>query len=208
MNHLAHIALSPPHAACMVGNVMGDFVRGRAVAEGSDELSRGIRLHRCIDRWTDEDPVFRRGRARLDPPFRRYAGILLDVYYDHFLARHWSAYGPGDSLNDYTARAYATLAQWQSRMPPAMSLYVDRLRYHDGLAASRSLAGVSAQLGALARRMRRPGPLAQGVAPLREHYEALEQDFHAFYPGLKARVAAWSAVNAEELGRWAPVLRK
>ena len=208
MNHLAHIVLSPPQPACMVGNLMGDFVRGRAVAEGSDELSRGVRLHRCIDRWTDDDPVFQRSRARLEPPFRRYAGILVDIYYDHFLARHWAHYGPGVSLTDYTAGAYATLAQWRSVMPPRMQGYVSRLREHDGLAASHSLDGVAAQLAVLARRMRRPGPLAQGVAPLRELYEVLEQDFHAFYPGLRARVAAWNGVDVEMLGRWAPVIRR
>ncbi len=208
MNHLAHIVLSPPEPACMVGNMMGDFVRGRAVAEGGDGISRGVRLHRCIDRWTDDDPVFRRSRARLAPPFRRYAGILVDIYYDHFLARHWAEYGPEPSLTDYTARAYETLARWQPFMPARMQGYVSRLRQHDGLAASRSLAGVETQLSALARRMRRPGPLARGVAPLCEFYEELEQDFHAFYPGLRARVAAWNGVDVRALGCWAPPIRR
>lgn len=208
MNHLAHIVLSPPESACMVGNVMGDFVRGRAPAEGRDGLSRGIRLHRCIDSWTDSDPVSGRSRARLEPPFRRYAGILLDVYFDHFLARHWARYGTGEPLAQYTARAYATLAQWHGHMPQRMRHYVSRLRRHDGLMASCTLEGVAAQLGVLAGRMRRPGPLAQGVAPLCELYELLEQDFHAFYPGLRARVAAWSGVPEYQLGCWAPGIRR
>src|SRR6187549_190225 len=100
MNWLAHLLLSPPEPLLRLGNLSGDFVRGIDVTLLRPELQLGITQHRRIDAFVDAHPLVRRSRERLDAPFRRFAGVLVDVYYDHFLARDWAALGDGRPLGD------------------------------------------------------------------------------------------------------------
>ena len=105
MNFLAHLYLSGEEEPVLLGNFMADFVKGNpearlrtilppeVVASGIfPELIRGIQLHRHIDHFTDTHPIVERTKARLRPEFRKYAGVISDMFYDHFLAAEWTAY--------------------------------------------------------------------------------------------------------------------
>lgn len=195
MNHLAHLLLSEADPQARIGNLLGDFVHGAIDDQAwPPAVVRGIKLHRRIDSYTDAHPLIRYSRARLQPPYRRYAPILLDVLHDHFLARHWPHYAD-ESLAEFARHRYREFAQHQAWMPPRLRLYTERLRTHDGLSAYADLAGVERALQALARRLRRANPLAEALPELERHYAVLEADFAAFFPQLCVQVASTISIG-------------
>src|SRR4051812_26307099 len=103
MNYLAHLLLSENSPEARIGNLMGDFVKSASLDPNtySAPMRRGITLHQKIDAYTDTHPVFQISRTRISAPRRRYAGILIDIFYDHFLATHWSDFSP-QPLPDFT----------------------------------------------------------------------------------------------------------
>ena len=92
MNYLAHLYLAGNDAEALIGSLMGDFIKGRVDPDLPPVLRQAILQHRRIDSFTDAHPIVRRSKQRVTNEFRRYAGILIDVFYDHFLAREWSQY--------------------------------------------------------------------------------------------------------------------
>jgi acyl carrier protein phosphodiesterase len=109
MNFLAHLYLSGNNDKIMVGNFMGDFVKGRSALEQFEpEIIRGIELHRAIDEFTDSHAVVSASKDRLRPKYRHYSGVIVDVFYDHFLARNWSDYHD-ELLPDFADRAYGVI---------------------------------------------------------------------------------------------------
>jgi len=190
MNHLAHLLLSEADPCARIGNLMGDFVHGAIdINIWSPAVVRGLKLHRQIDSHTDAHGLIKRSRARLQPPYRRYGPILIDVIYDHFLARHWLRYAD-EPLAEFAHQRYQEFAQQQDWMPPALRLYTERLRHHDGLQAYADLAGIERVLQVLSRRLRRSNPLATALPELERCYPELEADFAAFFPQLCMQVAS------------------
>ena len=103
MNYLAHALLAGPHPEMVLGGLMGDFVKGRIGDDWPEPLRGGLLLHRRIDRYTDEHRVVAASRARFPPPRRRFAGIVVDVCFDHFLARDFERWSGGRVLESFTA---------------------------------------------------------------------------------------------------------
>ena len=103
MNWLAHLRLAPDEPLVRLGNLAGDFVRGVDLQTLDPRVRRGIDQHRAIDRFVDGHEVHRRSRARFGEAWRRFAGVALDVFYDHFLARDWAQYGDGATLESLAA---------------------------------------------------------------------------------------------------------
>lgn len=200
MNHLAHLLLSEPHPEAVVGNLMGDFLRGRVDQLESPALRRGVCLHRRIDSFADAHPVMRRSRRRLTRPYRRYAPVLLDVFYDHLLSVHWDRY-VSVPLREFSARVYVLLENRRHLMPPPMQRYVYYLREYDMLYAYRGRAGVERALGGLARRLARSNPLAESAPELFRLRRDLEGDFLEFFPQLRGAVAAWTGTHPDRFGR-------
>ncbi|MDQ2695499.1 MAG: ACP phosphodiesterase [Pseudomonadota bacterium] len=194
MNFLAHLYLAGDDPQALVGGLMGDFVKGRIeTLEGlTPGLRQGIVLHRRVDAFTDAHPLVGRSRGRVQPRFRRYAGILVDVYYDHFLARHWQRYA-AEPLPAFTARVYRVLAGHYALMPPRMQRSVACMIRDDWLGGYRQLAGVGRALRGIEGRLRRESRLGEAVADLEMNYPALEQDFISFFPLLCAFVAEQTA---------------
>ena len=102
MNHLAHFALAGPETGLLVGGFLGDYIKGRLENRFSPDIERGIRLHRAIDRYTDSHLVVKHSYTRFDPRFRRYAGIITDIAFDHLLAQDWHRYY-NEPLESYSA---------------------------------------------------------------------------------------------------------
>lgn len=185
MNYLAHVYLADRTGSSLTGNLMGDFVRGRLRGEFPPAIEGGLQLHRWVDTFTDSHPLPRASRRRFPPPFRRYAGILVDLFYDHCLAREWADYH-SEPLEDFTARVYASLARDEAWLVEPLRSTHERMRRHDLLASYTTLSGVETALGHLSRRLSRANPLAGGLQPLKTHYDGLATDFHAFMPDLVA----------------------
>ncbi len=188
MNWLAHLRLSPPSPSPLLrlGNLCGDFVAGVDLATLHPELQRGIAQHRAIDRCVDAHPAVRAMRERVAPPFRRFAPVLLDVFFDHFLARDWEHYGDGASLAAFVDGVHCDLAEHAALLPPALQAALPRFSRDGWLLAYASHDGLLRVLAAMGRRVRRANPLAQGLDVLRAHEAELERTFTVLWSDLLA----------------------
>lgn len=185
MNHLAHARLAGPSSLDIAANLMGDFVRGRLDERFPRRVTAGIRLHRSVDAFTDAHPLHRQSRRRLDPPFRRYAPILVDIYYDHFLARHFQWFHDRP-VEDFSIQVYDALERHRELLPDPLRRLTLAWRRRDLLAAYADLGVIDEVLAGLSKRLSRDNPVARGGGPLREDYEGFEGDFLAFFPDLLA----------------------
>ncbi|HEY6009145.1 MAG TPA: ACP phosphodiesterase [Geobacteraceae bacterium] len=186
MNILMHLLLSGPDPELLVGNLMGDFVKGRLDERFPPGIRRGLELHRGIDVFAAGNEVFRRSRQRLDPAFGHYRGVLVDLYYDHFLATAWDDYSPL-SLADFLRQAYADVQAREEHLPERLRTLLPGM-FAELLPSYVELVGIDRALGRMARRLSRPNPLAEGGRELRRHYVHLRDDFRRFYPQVAAYV--------------------
>ena len=189
MNYLAHLYLSAGSTEALVGGLLGDFVKGPLRADRfPPRVLAAIALHRRIDSFVDTHPAVGRSRVRFAPGFRRYAGILLDLFHDHFLARDWDQYAD-EPLPRFTARAYRAFARHEALLP-ARALRVTRaMARDDWLGAYADPDGIRRALHGLSRRLSRRNPLAAGHVELARDYRALEADFHELLPAVRAFAA-------------------
>jgi acyl carrier protein phosphodiesterase len=181
MNWLAHLRLSPDEPQVRLGALLGDFARADDVERLPPRVRDGVLHHRALDRFTDAHPVFRRSRARLSAPVRRFVGVLVDVFYDHFLARDWHRFGDGGPLRAFTAAQYALLDRHRALLPAALRSVAPAMQREDWLASYAELAGIDLVLARMSQRLRRENPLASGGGELRAHYAELEGDFAEFF---------------------------
>ena len=109
MNYLAHLLLADDEDEARVGQVLADFVDARSIVKLPRGIQAGIRAHQAIDVFSDGHPAFGAARRRLRPPYRRYAGVLIDMYFDHYLAANWVRHGSGEPLAEFAASCYEVL---------------------------------------------------------------------------------------------------
>ena len=188
VNYLAHLFLSGSTAEAFIGGLLGDFVKGAIDDSYSVRVGKGISLHRKIDRYTDDHEVVAASRRLISKQRRRFAGIMVDVFYDHFLARHWSRYAVM-SLDEFTHGVYAILLQHHQDFPPRLQTIVPRMVHDDWLGSYRELWRVGAALDGISRRLRRSNTLAGGLSELEANYVRFEGYFLAFFPQLMRHVS-------------------
>lgn len=179
MNYLVHLYLADPEPLCRLGNLVGDFVKGPLRGDWHPELERGLRQHRQVDVFAQEHAAFRRSRERLDPAFGLCRGILVDVFYDHFLARNWQRHAAG-SLTDFAAGVYRDIETHLPLLPENFQTVAPRMIAHDWLTSYRRPEAVGRALERLGQRLRRPRDLAAGLADLQAHQAELAADCDAF----------------------------
>ena len=184
MNWLAHLRLAPDEPLVRLGNLAGDFVRGVNLQTLDPRVRRGVDQHRAIDRFVDGHAVHRRSRARFGETWRRFAGVALDVFYDHFLARDWAQYGDGATLDAFVDRVHAQLAEHRALLPPELAALHERMQAMGWLRMYGSVEGIERVLRAMSRRGRRSQPLATAAGELRRHYDAFGADFCELWPEL------------------------
>ena len=192
MNYLAHLYLADPQPDAWIGNLMGDFVKGPLDDSIKSVWRPGIVLHRAVDRYTDQHPVFLRSKRRISIPYRRYAGILIDMYYDHLLAISWYRYSNQD-LQLFTRSVYSALRQSHSQFPPRMQKSVSYMLANDLLLSYRHKEGIAHALQGIERRLRRPSGLGAAISQLEVRHDELDDDFHHFFPQLISYVNAFKS---------------
>ncbi|HEX6827655.1 MAG TPA: ACP phosphodiesterase [Burkholderiales bacterium] len=193
MNFLAHAFLAGADPADRLGGILGDFVKGPLPAGLPAAVADGVALHRRIDSYADGHPAFRASRARVSAERRRYAGIMIDLFYDHFLALHWDEFSP-EPLADFTAGTYALLARHSGLLPPRLAQIFPHMRREDWLGSYRALPSVAEALDNMSRhRLRRPNPLAGAAQELEDGYEGYEGDFRVFIRDAQRFAAAHRA---------------
>ncbi len=201
MNFLAHLHLARPDPVSRLGNLLGDFVRGRPDDRFSPEIWRGIMHHRHLDAFTDSHPAWKRSRTRLARERVRFAGIVVDVFYDHFLSRHWDRFATdGESLPDFIDQCHCDLRSAAALGPADANAVIARMEAEGWLASYAELAGIDEAMHRISRRSPRLGPIAGGIADLEREYAGFEADFLQFYPD--------AIVSSEELHRAAEAGRK
>lgn len=179
MNYLTHLYLSDPHPHCLLGNLMGDFVKGRLDDRYPAEIRKGLCQHRKIDSFAHNHATFRRSKARINPVFGHSRGILVDIFYDHFLASNWSDFA-SVSLETFAQSVYGLLQENFDLLPPGLQRIAPRMIEHDWLVSYREISVIRRVLERLAQRLSRPVPLEEAMEDLREHYEGLKKDSFGF----------------------------
>ena len=181
MNFLAHTYLASGTDESIVGALMGDFVKGPLDDRDASGITAAIALHRHIDSFTDAHPLVANSRARVGPTRRRYAGILVDLFYDHFLARHWRDYSDVP-LHQFTARVYAALRANENLLPERLRYIAPRMAASDWLASYRDVEAIGIALDRMGERLKRGNALLGSAAELTASYAGFEADFRAFFP--------------------------
>ncbi|KQB52871.1 ACP phosphodiesterase [Pseudomonas endophytica] len=187
MNYLAHLHLGGQQPEELLGSLYGDFVKGRLQGRFSTAIESAIQLHRSIDVFTDAHPLVNQSLSRFTQTRRRYAGIVLDVFFDHCLARDWSQYAEGP-LERFTSRFYQLLVA-QPQLPERLADIAPHMAAHDWLGSYRDFEVLERVISGIARRLSRPEELNGAMHDLRALYEPLSEDFNAFYPQLQAFAA-------------------
>lgn len=183
MNYLAHLHLGGQRPAQLLGSLYGDFVKGPVTGRFPDELAQAIQLHRRIDAFTDSHPLIKHSMARFPAERRRYAGIVLDVFFDHCLARDWAVYAD-IALPAFTRKVYGVLAA-EPALPERLALIAPRMAADDWLGAYQDFAVLEHVLAGISRRLSRPQGLAGAMQELHGLYQPLSADFAEFYPILQ-----------------------
>ena len=212
MNHLFHFLLAQDDDDLRLGSVLGDIVKGRVERYDhpgtTPRVRTGIQLHRAIDSFSDQHPAVRRSKQRLRATYGRLSGVIVDVFYDHVLARTWTAHH-AQALPDFTQDVYRTLRANLERMPSAVHPLVHAMSRHDWLLAYADIEGIDRALRGMARRT----PVARGIATAADHldrdYAAFAGDFAAFLPDLQAHAANTVAASLHDpVGMTDPISRK
>ncbi len=188
MNFLAHLYLSADDPEALVGNLVADFVKGPDLDKLSPGVMAGVRQHRNIDAFTDRHPVVQRSISRIAKDWGWFAGIIIDVYYDHILAVDWSRYSDVP-LRTFADRAYQLIRDSAAHIPESEREYAlrfveaDRLMSYaisDGSGVERALNRLSARIAA--RIPKRARQLDEAMPLLRKVHQELAADFHEFFP--------------------------
>ncbi len=187
MNWLAHLYLSEPTPAFRIGNLLPDLATPRILANLPTSFHRGIECHRRIDCFTDTHPVVRSSLVRFHSPYRRFGGILTDIFYDHFLARRWKEYSRIE-LDDFVEQIYRDFELYRPNLPSEINERLAQIKNARWLNSYSDLAGIEEVLQRLGLRLRRPSDLAGGMAILKRDYNLFETDFEIFFPQLIAHV--------------------
>jgi acyl carrier protein phosphodiesterase len=183
MNYLAHLHLGGQRPGQLLGSLYGDFVKGRLQGQFDPEIEAAIQLHRRIDVYTDRHPLVDAALSRFSITRRRYAGIVLDVFFDHCLARDWTLYAD-QPLELFTSDVYRVLSA-EPQLPERLARIAPHMMANDWLGSYREFEVLEQVLRGISRRLTKPEELAAAMQELRVLYEPLSEDFRLFYPQLQ-----------------------
>jgi acyl carrier protein phosphodiesterase len=179
VNYLVHLYLAGADEELRLGGLMGDFVKGPLDRRYPPGILAGLRLHRRIDVLAAVSPHCRASRQRLQPRFGHTRAVLVDIFYDHFLASLWQEFHP-QRLEDYAAATYRLLAAHRDLLPPGLARIAPRMAELDWLTSYRERASVDIALTRIAARLSRPTALGEGGSELDRCGADLLGDFRGF----------------------------
>jgi acyl carrier protein phosphodiesterase len=184
MNFLAHIYLSGDSDLIKIGNFMADGVRGNKHLELHSEIQKGIILHRFIDVFTDAHPVFRQSTKRLHSNYHHFSGVIVDVFYDHFLSKNWNLYSD-EKLEDYVANFYKSLDANHNLLTEKTLLMKPYMIQQNWLLSYQTIEGIEKILSQMDNRIKRESNIRLSVQELRLFYKEFEADFRIFFEDLR-----------------------
>ncbi|MDK2123977.1 acyl carrier protein phosphodiesterase [Parachitinimonas caeni] len=189
MNYLAHLYLSEPTPAFRVGSLLPDVLSLAQLQQLPDAFHAGIARHRQIDAYTDAHPLVRQSIRRISPDYRRFAPVLIDIYYDHLLAQAWQRYAQ-QPLEQFATEVYAAFERHLHELPTFLHERFEVMAAEDWLCHYREPAGIQQTLVRIGNRLRRPVDLGGAFTALDQQRERLSSDFAEFFPQLVAHIQA------------------
>lgn len=187
MNFLAHIYLSGDNDLIKIGNFMADGIRGKQFESFPSEIQKGIILHRAIDTYTDAHPIFRQSTKKLHEKYHHYAGVIIDVFYDHFLAKNWKAYSD-ENLDDFVKKFYDSLTENHSVLTERTLHLMPIMFRENWLVSYQTIEGIHHILTQMDRRTKNTSKMQFASNELKEYYTEFETEFTAFFEELKQHV--------------------
>jgi acyl carrier protein phosphodiesterase len=188
MNHFAHLVLSQATVESTVGNLLGDFARGVDINLLSAPVHAGLLNHRAVDRFTDSHPLVLEMKRYFSRRRRRFAGIALDIYFDHLLLLHWERFEQR-GLDELIAEFYRRMASGRSLMPGAeMRRVTQRIIDYDWFGSYRDADAIALSLDRVAARIRFANDFDNAIEDLQRHHELIRDGFFEFYPQLQQHI--------------------
>lgn len=187
MNFLAHFYLSDQDESLIVGNFLGDFVKGNQYEKFSPEIARGIQMHRAIDSFTDQHPRHLQSKHRLGDKYGHYAGVAIDMFYDHLLAIQWAKYA-AMPLSDFSTSVYQVLENHRKVLTASAQQVLTYMARHDWLLSYQEMEGISRALTGISQRTQFQSNLEHAALDLEENFQLFKDDFSKFFPDLRRHV--------------------
>ena len=188
MNHFAHLVLSQPTVESAVGNLLGDFARGVDANSLPASVHAGLLNHRAVDRFTDSHPLVLEMKRCFSRRRRRFAGIALDIYFDHLLLSHWERFEQR-GLDELIVEFYRRMAAGHSLMPGAeMRRVTQRMIDYDWFGSYRDADAIAESLDRVAARIRFANDFDNAIEELQRHHELIRDGFFEFYPQLQQHI--------------------
>ncbi len=181
MNFLAHAHLSGKNNDVLLGNFVADAIKGKKLLEYRKEIQYGILLHRKIDSFTDKHELFKQSANRVRKDFGRYSGIVIDIYYDHFLALNWKEYDDRE-LHVFAAFIYGILSRNVFILPNRTKKLLPFMISQNWLTSYANFDGLKHVFNGMDRRTGRISGMENAVIILKQNYDELFADFKAYYP--------------------------
>jgi acyl carrier protein phosphodiesterase len=184
MNFLAHIYLSGNDNLLKIGNFMADSIRGNHYLDYPDSLRKGILLHRHIDTFTDSHPIYRKSKHRLHSKYGHYSGVIMDIVYDHFLAKNWSVYS-NEKLEDYADDFYKLLQENYDILTEKTKGMIPYMIENNWLVSYSTLAGLEMILFQMDYKTQHRANMQEAIVEVQEYYTEFEEEFTLFFEELR-----------------------
>jgi acyl carrier protein phosphodiesterase len=185
MNYLAHIYLSFGDREITLGNFIADSIRGNQYKHLPIRIQKGILLHRDIDSFTDAHPVPKVSSKRLHKKYSHYSRVIVDIYYDHFLARNWADYS-STPLDIFVEKFYDLLEEHYPILPEGVQRMMPYMIGDNWLCNYGNLEGIARVLNGMNRRTRNVSKMNYAIVDLKAHYQEFENEFRIFFDELCA----------------------
>ena len=192
MNFLAHLFLSGKNEDLLIGNFITDFIRGKEQKEYSSSIRKGIELHRVIDQYTDSHQVVKLSVEKLLPKYKRYAPVVIDIFYDHFLAKNWQIYS-NEPLDEYADWVYTLLSERKKDLPKVVADVLPRMIKENWLENYATDFGINHALRNIAHRARFDSKVDEAHYELKQYYSEFDNEFLLFFPELESISRKWIA---------------
>lgn len=197
MNFLAHIYLSGTSDELLVGNFIGDFVKGRKFNDYPEKIKEGILLHRHIDNFTDTHSVVRKSKSYFQHSYGKYSGVIIDILYDYFLSKNWHYYS-SVSLDVFIGRLFMRLSKYISVFPQSVKNFFPNFVNHNWLASYGTLAGIEGVFNGMSKKTSLPNETESAMQIIASKYEQLNKEFNLYFPELMDYVTSAHDVEFEK----------
>lgn len=184
MNYLAHAFLSGDDPELLLGNFIADSVKGKQIQLYAPQVIKGIKLHRLIDAYTDSHAIVEFSKARLRPTYKKFAPVIVDMFYDHFLASRFQQF-TAESLGAYTKRVYAIVNSNFENLPMRMQHMLPHMMHHNWLQSYAKIEGINQALTGMSRRTSFDSGMETATLELERNYDQYASEFESFFPELR-----------------------